>query len=72
MVTNEGGGEVRIHRRDEEIRDTETVKPGSTEQVVNPVAVAESQHRSRYMSTLFWREDSGKQWRLTVTTVDVV
>ncbi len=29
MVSNEGGGEVRIHGRDGKIRDSDTVKPGN-------------------------------------------
>lgn len=28
MVANEGGGEVRIHGRDNKIRDSDTVSPG--------------------------------------------
>ncbi len=29
IVANKGGGEVRIHRRDGKIRDSDTVKPGN-------------------------------------------
>ncbi len=28
IVANEGGGEVRVHRRDGRIRDSDTVNPG--------------------------------------------
>ena len=28
IVANQGGGEVRVHRRDGRIRDSDTVKPG--------------------------------------------
>jgi hypothetical protein len=29
IVANQGGGEVRIHRRDGAIRDSDTVRPGN-------------------------------------------
>lgn len=28
IVANQGGGEVRVHRRDGRVRDSDTVKPG--------------------------------------------
>lgn len=29
IVTNQGGGEVRVHRRDGRVRDSDTVRPGN-------------------------------------------
>lgn len=29
IVANEGGGEVRVHRRDGRVRDSDTVRPGN-------------------------------------------
>lgn len=39
IVTNQGGGEVRIHGRDGRIRDSDTVEPGN-----DPVPPRDAKH----------------------------
>lgn len=39
LSTNSGGGEVRIHRLDGKIRDSDTVKPGN-----DPKSIKDTKH----------------------------